>query len=87
VKKFIDSKGGTKDFAISFVISSDYMKLRINANITLLDCSEGHLSTYATDFFRLWFMQKCLSLCDLYITHPHCGKLSRTREKKKGSLK
>jgi hypothetical protein len=75
VKKFIDSKGGTKEFAISFVILGHYMKLWIDANITLFDGREGHLSTNAMDFFRLWFMHKCLSFFDLYITHPHMWEI------------
>jgi hypothetical protein len=75
VKTFIDSKSGTKDYAVSFVISGDYMKLRINADITLIGYNEGHLSTYAMDFFKLWFMHKCFSFCDLYITAPHMWEI------------
>jgi hypothetical protein len=51
VKKFIDSKGGTKDSIVCFVILGHYMKSIINAYITLFDCSESHLSTDAMDFF------------------------------------
>jgi len=65
VKNFINSKGGTKDSIVSFVFSSDYLKLKIDTYITLLNYSEGHLSTYAMDFFRLWFMHKHLSFYDL----------------------
>jgi hypothetical protein len=86
VKNFINSKGGTKNCAVYFVISSDYLKLRIDIDVTLLDYSEGHLSTNVMDFFRLWFMHKHLSFYDLYITTPICGTLSRIGEKKKGSL-
>jgi hypothetical protein len=75
VKKFIDSRGGIKDYAVSFVISSDYMKLEIDAYITLFDCNEGHLSTNAMDFFKMWFMHKRLSFCDLYITHLHMWEI------------
>jgi hypothetical protein len=71
VKNFINSKGGTKDSAVSFVISSDYLKLKIDTYVTLLNCSEGHLSTNVMDFFRLWFMHKRLSFYDLYITQSH----------------
>jgi hypothetical protein len=84
VKKIIDSKSGTKDSAISFIILSDYMKLKINVDITLLDCNEGHLSTYTMDFFRLWFMHKCLSFCDLYITHPHMWEIVKNYKNEKG---
>jgi hypothetical protein len=84
VKKIMDSKGGTQDSAVSFIILSDYMKLKINVDITLLDCNEGHLSTYTMDFFRLWFMHKCLSFCDLYITHPHMWEIVKNYKNEKG---
>jgi hypothetical protein len=77
VKIFINSRGGTKDFEVSFVISGDYLKLKIDTNVTLLDCSEGHLSINAMDFFRLWFMHKRLSFYDLYITHSHMWDIAK----------
>jgi hypothetical protein len=84
VKKIIDPKGETKDSAVSFIILGDYMKLKIDVDITLLDCNEGHLSTYAMDFLRLWFKHKCLSFCDLYITHPHMWEIVKNYKKEKG---
>ncbi len=84
MKNFIDSKGATKDFAIFFVISNDYMKLRIYVDITLFNCYEGDLSTYAVDVFKLWFMHKRLSFCDLYITHPHMWEIKNWKKRKGG---
>ncbi len=86
VNFFINSRGGKKDSIVSFVISSDYMKLKFDANITLLDYSEGHLSTYTMDFFKLWFMHKCLSFCDSYITHPHMWEIVKNYKKEKGEF-
>jgi hypothetical protein len=75
VKRFIDFRGGTKGFAISSIILGDNMKLKIDADVTLLEFSEGHLSIDAMDFFRLWFMHKCFPFYDLYITHPHMWEI------------
>jgi hypothetical protein len=82
VKIFIDSRSGVNDSIIYFVISVDYMKLKIN--VTFFYYSEGHFSTNTTYFFKLCFMHKCLSLCDLYITHPHLWDIVKNRRKEKG---
>ncbi len=55
VQNFIQSKGGTNNFAISFVIPSEYLKLKLDVDIGLLDNKEGFLSTDAMEFFSVWF--------------------------------
>jgi hypothetical protein len=55
VQNFIESKGGTKDFAISFVIVDEYLKLRFDADIGLLNNKEGFLYINAMEFFKVWF--------------------------------
>jgi hypothetical protein len=86
VKKFIDSKGGTKDFAVSFIILGDYMKLKIDANVTLFNYMK------ATFPLMLWISSSC-GLCTnffhsmIYTLHtPICGRLLRIGEKKRRNL-
>jgi hypothetical protein len=47
VQTFIGNKGGTKDYALSFILGGDYLTFRLNANIKLLDNERGFLSTNA----------------------------------------
>jgi hypothetical protein len=46
---FITNRGGTNKFVVEFVILGDYLKLRIDVDISLLDNTVGYLSTYALD--------------------------------------
>jgi len=71
VVDFISSKGGTSKYAVEFVILGDYLKPKIDANISLLDITIGYLSTYALDFFKLWYTHNHMSQTDSYITHPY----------------
>jgi hypothetical protein len=58
---FITNRGGTNKSIVEFVISNDYLKLRIDADISLLDNSIEYLSTDALDFFRLWYTHNHMS--------------------------
>jgi hypothetical protein len=85
VQNFIQSIGGTNDFVISFVITSEYLKLRLDTNISLLDNKEGFLSIDiglfnnktrllsidSMEFFKVWFTHGQLLGESMYITHPH----------------
>jgi len=51
VENFIQPRGGTNDYAISFVIIGEYLKLKLDANIGLFDNKEGFLSINAIEFF------------------------------------
>jgi len=55
VQNLVQSKGGTNNFAISIVITSEYLKLRLYVDIGLLDNKEGFLSTDVVEFFKVWF--------------------------------
>ncbi len=55
VKNFITNRGGTSESTLKFIISSDYLKLIIDDDISLLDNITDYLSTNALDFFRLWY--------------------------------
>jgi hypothetical protein len=63
---FITNKGGTNKFVVEFVISSDYLKLRIDVGISLLDNTSSYLSIDALDFFRLWYTQPYVTKGFLY---------------------
>jgi hypothetical protein len=52
VENFIYSRGGTNDSAISFVTVGEYMKLKFDVDIGLLDNKEGFSSTNGMDFFE-----------------------------------
>jgi len=56
VQTFIGNKGGTKDFALSFIFGGDYLTFRLNVDIKLLDNERDLLSTNAMNFFRFWYM-------------------------------
>jgi hypothetical protein len=71
VRTFIGNKGGTKDFTLSFILGGDYLTLRLNAYIELLDNEKDFLSTNAMNFFRLWYMHTQFTNRATYITHPH----------------
>jgi hypothetical protein len=86
VKKIIDSRGGTKDFVVSHIISSNYMKLRIDADVTLFNFMRANFP------LTLWISSSC-GLCTnvfhsvIYILHtPICGRLLRIGEKKRRNL-
>jgi hypothetical protein len=53
VQNFIWSRGGTNYFDISFVIASEYLKLKLDVDIGLFNNKEGFLSTNAMEFFRV----------------------------------
>jgi hypothetical protein len=84
---FITSRGGTKKFAMKFVILGDYLKLRIDVDISLLDKTSNYLSSNALDFFRLWYTHNHMSKEDSYITHPHMWDMVKNWAKKKGESK
>jgi hypothetical protein len=70
VQTFIGNKGGTKDFALSFILGGDYLTLKFDANIKLLDI-EG-----------AFCLQKPWTLLGFGICTPtllgHCYKLDKT---------
>jgi hypothetical protein len=59
VQNFIKLRDGTNDFAISFVIASEYLKLKLDVNIGLLDNKEGFLSIDAMEYFKVWNILRC----------------------------
>jgi hypothetical protein len=71
MEDFLVSNGGTMDLAISIEIRGEYLKLKVNANIQLLDDLIGHLNTNAMDFFRVWLSHCCTLPKNFYITHLH----------------
>jgi hypothetical protein len=77
VQTFIGNKGGMKDFAMSFILGVDYLTIRLIAYIKLLDNKRGFLSTYAMEFFRLWYMHTHLTYKATYITHSHYWDIVR----------
>jgi len=56
VEDFITNRGGTNKFVIEFFISSDYLKQRIDANISLLDNIINYLSRNAHNHGFLYTM-------------------------------
>ncbi len=56
LEDFITNRGGTNNFVVEFFISSDYLKLRIDANISLLDNIINYLSTNAHNHGFLYTM-------------------------------
>jgi hypothetical protein len=44
VQTFIGNKGGTKDFILSFILVGDYLTLKLNVDIKLLNNERGFLS-------------------------------------------
>jgi len=84
VQKFKHSKSGTNDFAISFVIVGEYLKLKLDVDIGLLDNKERFLSTNAMEFFKVWFTHGQLLGEFMYITHPHLWDIMKNRIKEKG---
>jgi hypothetical protein len=83
---FITNKGGTNKSTVEFVISCDYLKIRIDVNISLLDNTIGYLFTNALDFFKLWYTHNHMSQKDSYITHPHMWDMVKIWAKEKGEL-
>jgi hypothetical protein len=89
VQNFIESKGGTKDFAISFVIVDEYLKLRFDADIGLLNNKEGFLYINAMEFFKVWFTHGELVIRGVYVHHPpplmgYCEKLDQRKGRVRG---
>ncbi len=68
---FITIRGGTSKSVVEFIISGDYLKLRIDVDISLLDNTTEYLSTNALDFFKLWYTHNHMSQMDSYIMHLH----------------
>lgn len=56
MKNFITNRGGTSKSTQKFVISSDYLKLIIDDDISLLDNITDYLSINALNVFRLWYI-------------------------------
>jgi hypothetical protein len=83
---FITNKGGTNEFVVEFIISCDYLKLRIDVDISLLDNTTNYLSTYALDFLKLWYTHNHMSQTDSHITHPHMWDIMKNWVKEKGEL-
>jgi hypothetical protein len=78
IKNFIEGRGGTNDSTLSIVIENDYLKLRLDAYISLLDNNFEYLFIDAMDFFRLWFTQPQITQRALHHPSPyvgHCEKL------------
>jgi hypothetical protein len=51
VQTFIGNKGGTKDSTLSFILVGDYLTLKLNVDIKLLNNERGFLSIDAVDCF------------------------------------
>jgi molybdenum cofactor biosynthesis enzyme len=83
---FITNKGGTNKSTMEFVISCDYLKIRIDVDISLLDNIIGYLSTNALDFFKLWYTRNHMSQKDSYIAHLHMWDMVKNWAKEKGEL-
>ncbi len=71
VTDFITNRSGTNKSIVEFVISSDYLKLKIDVDISLLDNTTGYLTIDALDFFKLWYTHNHMSQKNSYITHHH----------------
>jgi hypothetical protein len=85
VQTFIGNKVGTKDSTLSFILGGDYLTLKLNVDIKLLDNERGFLSTDAMDFFRLWYMYTThLTDKATYITHPHYWDIVKNWTKHNG---
>ncbi len=84
---FITNRSGTSKFVMEFVVSCDYLKLRIDVDISLLNNIVGYLFTYALDFLKLWYTCNHMSQTDSYITHPHMWDMVKNWVKEKGELK
>jgi hypothetical protein len=77
-KKIIEGRGGTKDSTFSIVIETNYLKLRLDTDISLLDNNFRHLFVDVMDFFKLWFTQPQITQKALHHPSPyvgHCEKL------------
>jgi hypothetical protein len=61
VVDFISSREVISKYVVEFVILGDYLKPKIDANISLLDITIGYLFTYALDFFKLWYTHNHMS--------------------------
>jgi hypothetical protein len=85
---FITNRGGTNKSSLKFVISSDYLKLIIDDDISLLDNITGYLSTNALKFFRLWYIHNHILEKDSYITSyvGYCKKLGKIKKESKDSI-
>ncbi len=81
---FITSKGGTNKFVVEFVISSDYLKPRIDASISLLDNTSSYLSIDALDFFRLWYTEPYVIEGFLYHPSSYVGYGKKLGKRKRG---
>jgi hypothetical protein len=73
IHNFIKGRGGTKDSALSIVIESDDLQLKLDVDIGLLDNNFRHLSIDATDFLRLWFTQPQITQRALHHPSPYVG--------------
>jgi hypothetical protein len=82
VQNLIQSRGGTNNFAISIVITSENLKLGLDVDIGLLDNNEGFLSTDVMEFFKVWFTHSHLLRESKYITHPHLWDIMKNWIKK-----
>jgi hypothetical protein len=56
------------DLAISIEIGDEYLKLRVNADIWVLDDLTEHLGIDAMHFFKVWLLHTSQKHC---ITHLH----------------
>jgi hypothetical protein len=86
VANFIISKGGTSKSTMEFVMLGDYLKLKIDADISLLDNTTRYLSTNALDFFRLWYTHNHMSETESHITHLHMWDMVK-KDKRKREIK
>jgi hypothetical protein len=69
------------------VIASEYLKLRLDVDIGLLDNKEGFLSTNVMEFFKVWFTHGHLLGESMYITHPHLWDIMKNWIKENGKSK
>jgi hypothetical protein len=73
---------------MEFVIVGDYLKQKIDVDISLLDNTISNLFTDALDFLKLWYTHNYMSQTDSYITHLHMWDMVKNwaiGQKKKGS--
>jgi hypothetical protein len=87
VVDFITNRGGTNKSTVEFVISGDYLKLKIDVDLSLLDNTTGYLSTDALDFFKLWYTHNHMSQTNSYITHPRMWDMVKNWAKEKRESK
>ncbi len=88
MENFLVNNGGTMDSAILIEIKGEYLKLKVNVDIQLLNNLTKHLSINAMNVLRVWLSQFCTLPKSFLIAHPpHLWGIVKNWSKKKGESK